>query len=897
MKEKGAISVYLMAALSVLCALSLLHAAFGMDELGDVERSVHAELAENEEVNVRIITEQEGIELAHELPRENIRYADESQVFARIDSETLAELAEHPEVMQVELERVRYISLADSVPLINGTQTYPLQLNGINLTGAGESICIIDTGVNYSHTSLGGCFGNNNASSACKVIGGYDFVNSDSNPLDDNGHGTHVAGIAAANGSVNGAAPGARIIAIKACNAAGSCSDSAIIAGINWCIGNATLYNISVISMSLGAGLNASYCNDDPLAPSINTAVRANISVAIATGNGLDNDGTGRTTEISAPACVQNATSVAAVTKSDAIASYSNRNSLVLLMAPGSSITSTSYTGSTEANSGTSMATPHVAGALAIMRQFLRLEGVNQSTLQLERALNQSGKAITDSTGTVYSRIRMYHAIEILSNLTSILHTPVTGLFTANNQTFTCNASSLNALVNLSFFIWNASALVNSSALNISGDANGSIFAYNFTHEGSYVWNCQATNTLGFATLASANYSVTYDVTAPNVSVLSPNNGSVQNAARVNSTLNENGTCMYSLTAGVMNYSMNASDNRTFSATNTTLIQDTIYTASYYCNDTAGNRNATETRIFTVDLTRPNVTLNSPADGYSETASSSTITFSYNVSDGLNISSCSLLFGSSVNLTNSSIVNQSASHAFIQTLSAGSYVWNITCTDTAGNIGNSTSRSITLAEPSSSSVSSSSSGGGGGGTSSTSDTFTPSTSEVNSGYTKTLKKQDAIQFILFDGSSEKHTLVLREIGQDHVNITIMSDPIRLTLGIGQSVKLNLTSSSFYDLLVKLDSIAAGKAQLTVQSIRDPILVEHIQIPGNESREEENDEPEQEDVKKRGWYFYLLGVLVLMIVVAGIVHLLDLHEKKEWKKEVLQDVKRLKKKRR
>ena len=247
------------------------------------------------------------------------------------------ELEENPNVERISLVGTKRIFLQDSVPLINASYSNSLVLNGVNLTGKGQTVCIIDTGVNYSHPDLGGCFGAN-----CKVIGGYDFVNNDADPMDDNGHGTHVAGIIAANGSINGVAPEAKIVALKVCNSGGSCSDNNVISAINWCVGNSSVYNISVISMSLGGAFNfTSYCdsdtteNSDIYAAPINSAFAKNISFAISSGN------SGNSTSVSSPACIQNATRVGATTKSDGIASYSNRWALDMLFAPGSAINST----------------------------------------------------------------------------------------------------------------------------------------------------------------------------------------------------------------------------------------------------------------------------------------------------------------------------------------------------------------------------------------------------------------------------------------------------------------------------------------------------------------------------------------------------------------------------
>ena len=118
----------------------------------------------------------------------------------------------------------------------------------------------------------------------------------------------------------------------------------------------------------------SNYCNDDPIAASINSAAAKNITVVIASGND------GNSAKISTPACIENATAIGASDKNDNIASYSNRNSLVRLLAPGglstnsaTQINSTCISGGYCGNQGTSMSTPHAAGTVALINQFLRI--------------------------------------------------------------------------------------------------------------------------------------------------------------------------------------------------------------------------------------------------------------------------------------------------------------------------------------------------------------------------------------------------------------------------------------------------------------------------------------------------------------------------------------------
>jgi subtilisin family serine protease len=218
-----------------------------------------------------------------------------------------------------------------------------------------------------------------------RVKGGYDFVNHDHDPMDDHGHGTHVAGIAASNDTTyRGVAPNAGIIAAKVLNSAGSGYFSDVAAAIDWGIINKERYNISVISMSLGDGGEyndpAAQCDPYATAMAINTAFQQGIFVAVASGN------EGYTNGVSYPACASNATSVGAVydadvgrmnwaptcvdttTEADKIVCFTNRDEILDLLAPGSVITSTLLGGGFGDMSGTSMAAPHVSGVAALMK-------------------------------------------------------------------------------------------------------------------------------------------------------------------------------------------------------------------------------------------------------------------------------------------------------------------------------------------------------------------------------------------------------------------------------------------------------------------------------------------------------------------------------------------------
>ncbi len=270
--------------------------------------------------------------------------------------------------------------LMDSVPLINADDVWHLQdSQGRNITGQNITIAIIDTGVDYTHIDLGGCLGED-----CKVAGGYDFINNDNDPMDDHGHGTHVAGIAAGNGALRGVAPDARIYAYKVLDSGGSGTWDEVISGIERAIdpNNDDDYSdrADVISMSIGSG-GCVGTPDDPPSIAADNAVIAGSVVVIAAGNCGSDYGT-----IATPGNSRKAITVGASDKQDFIADFSSRGPTTTLLtvkpdvvAPGVSICSAQWDSAWNwlecidehhvSISGTSMATPHVSGAAALIKQ------------------------------------------------------------------------------------------------------------------------------------------------------------------------------------------------------------------------------------------------------------------------------------------------------------------------------------------------------------------------------------------------------------------------------------------------------------------------------------------------------------------------------------------------
>jgi subtilisin family serine protease len=268
---------------------------------------------------------------------------------AELTADQAAALTNDPRVAYVEPDQV-FHTLATQSPAtwgldrvdqrdlpLNNTYTY-------NQTGQGVQAYIIDTGIRASHQEFAGRIGN-----------GFTSVNDGNGTNDCHGHGTHVAGTV--GGTTYGLAKQVTLHAVRVLSCSGSGSNAGVIAGVDWVTQNHG--SPAVANMSLGGGISTAL--DQAVANSISSGV----SYAIAAGNSNANACN------SSPARVASANTVGATTNTDARSSFSNFGTCVDIFAPGSNITSSWNTSDSATNtiSGTSMATPHVAGALALYLQ------------------------------------------------------------------------------------------------------------------------------------------------------------------------------------------------------------------------------------------------------------------------------------------------------------------------------------------------------------------------------------------------------------------------------------------------------------------------------------------------------------------------------------------------
>ncbi|MBU2477054.1 S8 family serine peptidase, partial [Candidatus Micrarchaeota archaeon] len=369
-----------------------------------------------------------------------------------------------PEVKKVYPNFEVHTFLMDSVPLINADDVWQLQDDlGNYITGEGITIGIIDTGVDYTHPDLGGCFGQ-----GCKVEGGWDFINNDSDPIDDAFHGTHVAATAAGKGVLDGVAPDATIYAYKVLNSGGSGSWGTVLGGIERAVdpnqdGDFSDH-LDIISMSLGAncwGYTEDCGPDDVVSQAVDNAVNLGVVAVISAGN----SGPG-SSSIGSPGTARKAITVGATYKKDyegqwhdldprvdQITVFSSRGPVIWeggalvkpdVVAPGAYICAARYDSVFPVGehsyyypcldeehvqlAGTSMSAPMVSGVVALVKQA----HPDWNPEEIKSALKSSTVNLLDpNIGESYSVIAQ-GAGRVDAQKTVLLENPIVAEITSN---------------------------------------------------------------------------------------------------------------------------------------------------------------------------------------------------------------------------------------------------------------------------------------------------------------------------------------------------------------------------------------------------------------------------------------------------------------------------------
>ena len=465
--------------------------------------------------------------------------APSGMVSMRITQEELEELTSDFSIRRISYNMPVRPLLDDSVPLTGADDAWALDVPGIDMTGEGKAVCVVDTGVDYTHPAFGGCTYEEFKEGDCRVIAGYDVADNNDDPMDggEGGHGTHVAGIVASAGNPEGMAPGADIIAIKVFpDGEDNTHTSVVIEGIDYCVSLSEDYDIVAMTLSLGSSLQEDYCDNEFIgySESIGAAIDAGISVVVAAGNDGSYD------EISVPACIEGATRVASTDKSDLIASSSNRNTLVNLTAPGVGIEAP-VPGGYGTKSGTSMAVPHVAGAIALMELYLSYESRSLSPKELENVLYRTGIPIDDeeNSGSNFSRIHVLNALGYLDTTP-----PHLNISTDQEDSFhyseginiSWQSSDIFGVARANFTVY----YPDSSQLYMSDASQGGLALYpeNLSQGGEYTIALLAEDVNGNLADHSITFNVT-DVPQPNITLLldgSPGDAYLNDSGIVNIT-------------------------------------------------------------------------------------------------------------------------------------------------------------------------------------------------------------------------------------------------------------------------------------------------------------------------------------------------------------------------
>lgn len=399
--------------------------------------------------------------------------------------------------------------------------TYP------SYTGKGYTVAIIDSGIDYNHKALGGGWGK-------RVVAGYDFVDDDTNPMDEHGHGTNVAGIVGSSDPTHlGAAPGVNFVALRVLDSTGNGNFGRVEDALDWVIANQQKYNIVSINLSLGEGNYTSnpYTFLDDEFEELN---RKGVFIATAAGNNYFKENSKQ--GLSFPSISPYTVSVGAVwdgnhgsatfgsgakdntTAADRVASFSQRSSALDLLAPGAYVVTTGRNNTFASTAGTSMASPFVAGAAVLVHQALNATGQGQLANQryILSLLKRSGVNVKDgddendnvtNTNLTFKRIAIDKALDLAVKPATLLYADdVDGNYNATGSWERNNSSGVN------------------STHRINRNANGDTATWTFNNLKPGVYRASVTWKANSAAATNASFSVLDNATTVRTVALNQRN-------------------------------------------------------------------------------------------------------------------------------------------------------------------------------------------------------------------------------------------------------------------------------------------------------------------------------------------------------------------------------------
>ena len=409
------------------------------------------------------------------------------------------QLRTEPNVLSVELDQPMF-ALDTQTPTpswgLDRTDQRALPLSNsftASAYGAGVDVYVVDTGVSTTHTDFSG-----------RLRSGFSAINDGRGSNDCNGHGTHVAGTAA--GTTYGVAKAASIIPVRVLDCAGSGSNTGVIAGLDWIIANHSAGVAAVANMSLGGGASLA------LDTAVQNAINDGVVMAVAAGNSNANACN------YSPARAANAITVGATDRTDVRASYSNFGSCLDIFAPGTSITSAWINSSTAINtiSGTSMASPHVAGvAAALLSANPTLSPADISSMLRSSATPN----VVSTAGTGSPNYLLYldpaggvivtpPPVVVTAPATPVIGTAVALARKSASVSWTAPNNGGSAITSFSVYAYRNGSSTVSLAQTVTGASTSATFS-GLVIGSTYVFRVLATNSVGSSSLSATSNQIT----------------------------------------------------------------------------------------------------------------------------------------------------------------------------------------------------------------------------------------------------------------------------------------------------------------------------------------------------------------------------------------------------